>query len=626
MIFIFPKLLANIRQSANFPRYKKALSLLAQGRHANGQNLEKLQGKYSQLYSVRCSMVCRLILKKMPDGGWLLLDVLDNHNYNSLKNERWKAWIEEQQTKEIDLFDEDFQANESTVESKRIAVDDEQHKEVEFVEIAEPIFYNQQFNILDETQQKAINVSFPVVGHGPPGSGKTFFTFPAFKKNYLGSCEPIKEGERYSLVYSSLLKDLVEWMKDMWSQQVKIWQEEEFVNIDLSKFDIHFKTLEELYKDFFNLNKEFVGQDYFSEWFLNENNRQRINSIRVGEQKDETQYGLLLQRNCYSEFRVMSGYDCYEDYNRAISGRYSLFPERQRENVWKLYEAYISYLEKADKIDAAFFKLPLNKLGKKRIDFGVFDETQDFSRAQILSCKQLIRNNNICYLVGDHQATFGAASVIPYINSIFYDERIRNPGKNLKELEMFVLNSSYRCFAEAVSFVNFVLQFKYYAMGGQKAKDKNEFFYMKPLNQTDDGRILWVNDDELKSIEDNWKEDAGFAVITSKEFAREAEKKFNEYNVFTPEQIKGLQYPRILLYRLFEGEEGKKAAEAVKSYKLQQEKSDIIISTNPDGSLDHNQFFNHIFISALVLSSSLLFTSLAAKKIFHQQHELWLVS
>ncbi|STX49684.1 Ankyrin repeat protein [Legionella hackeliae] len=169
------------------------------------------------------------------------------------------------------------------------------------------------------------------------------------------------------------------------------------------------------------------------------------------------------------------------------------------------------------------------------------DEAQDFSYAQLESLYHLSAGN-LVYFLGDHQILFDGKSRLPFLSQLFY--------RNEKEFNAHQLSGSYRCSQAVVNVTNMLIQLKYQVTGG--AADKGELAHIVSAKEDDDqGELLWIDSysKELEALQQEAAKNTRFAVVTFPEFVDEAKKAFKTPLVFTPEQIKGLEYDAILVWR-----------------------------------------------------------------------------
>ena len=578
--------------------YQKAIAQFMEY-HSHGANLEKLhshQTAKNPLCSIRVNRSKRLILTPVKQNGtvtWLLVAVLDSHQYETLSKKN-KSWLAVQIKNALE-HDNDITTptTEGTpTEEPGLPYFHEEHG-IEF--------HNDQFFILDEHQQSAKLAPLPLLITGAPGSGKSSVALSLITQ-YAQNAN--KEGTR-RVLYITQSEALTEHMKLEW-EKIK-----EINSLDTQDYEVEFKTPQQLF-DELHANSSadkppaLVGQNEFITWFspftekelgVLKTARQSVRSKKNQESAEE----ILIRRlakcpeHAYQEFRTLCGYQSFEEYNDSVGSKHSLFATvEERRWLWSIYQKYADHLTLNKKIDLFFNEIAL----QKHYDLVLADEAQDLSRKQLRSLSDMTPSAQIVYCIGDHQRIHDSRSIVPFIKSIFWAK------PNKKEIHHLPLRASYRCPPKVVQLTNAVLQLQYHVTGG--SPDKNELFYVTSSESVEKGSFHWLetNSDLAPLIND--KNNADFVVITTPEFRAEAEALFGKERVFTPEEIKGLEYKHVLLYRILENERYKEATKIIEeSFKLHNnfdEKQPIQKANN--GSITHNVAFNELFVAITRSQSS----------------------
>src|SRR3990167_8949667 len=110
------------------------------------------------------------------------------------------------------------------------------------------------------------------------------------------------------------------------------------------------------------------------------------------------------------------------------------------------------------------------------------------------------------------------------------------------------LSTTYRCPKHIVSAANLVLRMKNTLLGGISDKDETPEI-MPKLGDESGGAVRIIDED---SLDRGLAQSTEFAIVTLPDFIEEARRIFNAELVFTPDQIKGLEYPTVALYRLLD--------------------------------------------------------------------------
>ncbi len=144
-------------------------------------------------------------------------------------------------------------------------------------------------------------------------------------------------------------------------------------------------------------------------------------------------------------------------------------------------------------------------------------------------------------------------------------------------------------------------------MGGTKLiKNKEELTYLNCSN-ANEGRITWPREDEIDLIANNHYENAGFAVITTPEYQKEAEEKFGEFRVYT-KFFSGLEFSHVLLYRFFqtEGWEEISKISIDKDFELSDNPSQSTQIKNDFGSFSFGYYYNNFYTAVTRSSKELM--------------------
>ena len=561
----------------NFDVYKDCLERFIKEPLQSGFKLEKLQGKNQPTYSIRYNEVVRLILNPVAtDKGqvWVMSDVLEHHEYGDAK-----ALSKEEEAEIKHLLESELsQARENT--ESRVEVSDR----VEYI--------NGQFIVFDDSQEEIKQGVYPLplIISGAPGSGKTSVLLLMVKQRYRSWHE--EKGDKLSPRILLLTKSpiLLEEMEREWGHICKL----EFDGVIEG---VEFKTPEMLYREQHPGKVDFKEERDFIIWYEQDAKKQR----QVGKNGERVDWDASL---IYQEFYSMSGYEKLEDYEGAVSSKFSLFSEQEtRFCLWRVYENYRDKLRRNQEVDLAFHPIKL----LSDYDLVGVDETQDLSRAQNKSLIQGHHHDNFVFNVGDHQRLFGSETTLPFLRSMFWDKH-RQSGMSCQVTHK-VLKASYRCSQKSAQVANAVLQLKYRAIGGSPYLDKNELVYIcsqKRLNDT--GSVQWLEKPEelefFKNNKDNVEED--FVVITSETLREEAIGLFGRHRVFTSKCFKGLQAKQVLLYQ-FMLQEGFKAANLAidKDFILQDPPTSVVKESTSNSSIRHGTLFNELFVATTRAEGSL---------------------
>lgn len=568
--------------------YTKALERFVEG--GNGANLEKLNhsGKnIPLLYSIRINDKERLILTPITVQGqqeWLIIEILEDHRYDKLiMPQMWLDGIVDNE--EYEQLQLQPSATDPTIKSSL---------NVRFIDNMKAIAYqNQHYIAFDEVQLASQEAPLPLIVSGAPGSGKTSLAL-VLLKNYINAHQCTEQFDE-KILYVAQSPLLVNDMKREWAQQLAL------LNAYPNKIRVEFMTLQELYENSHQGPSSALENEdsYFQSWFKEELDKQRTVLKTQNKNKDNRVVHIerLEHSVIYQEIRTLSGYSSSLDYINAVGNSSLLSDKMDREWLYRCYQDYLKHLQNIKSID-----LTLNAvLPQGTYNLVVVDEAQDFSRWQIKQLSSLAKEDSIVFCVGDHQQLYGSECIVPYIKGLFFSKE-----HNTTAVQHNVLQSSYRCPQAIIDFANVILRCKYYAIG--IAPNKNEIRFAQSLEKnTGSGALEWINDkNKLGKLLIQEQNNADFAVISPTIFTNEAAKLFGEDRVFTPEQIKGLEYQHILLYRIFEEPRFYALNPLFKDISAESISSSESILKSKDGHIKHSIPFNEIFVAITRVQSKIM--------------------
>lgn len=475
-------------------------------------------------------------------------DILTDHNYNKAKCLKLKY---EQMLRVINSSStqRDFENYRLKKESAASALEKAKEK-IYSINYLPVQCMNGRLFLYNSEQQKVLdNYTLPIVGLGSARSGKTSLTmsfiYDAISKGYGTKDKPI--------YYVAESKSLVKRMQDEWDAAL---------TPQSANINVIFIATEELVQRYYPEQVIYdtdEGDQSTQEKARNKKPCQywikdHIKSyLEANDTKNafnpENCFSLLLPHVIYAEFRIMSGYDTKEEYCKETEGeRKSHYTWAQKEILWGLYEAYLSYLSKNDLRHVAFTNLPLDIAAILALD-----EFPDNSHQMIKALLKFTKNGN-CILFGDyHQSLFDQHSKQDYLLKTI---------EKLKKLKITPVNLSYanQCSSEVVNLINNMLDLKFDHAGGKT--DDYQYTEVKCLANDIKGEVS-ISSPDFESEEDKellayLKEKAtnspNIVIITLPEFKNEVKKLFEDkVIVLTPEEAKGQHFKVVIIYRMLDG-------------------------------------------------------------------------
>ncbi|MDP1602172.1 MAG: AAA family ATPase [Legionella sp.] len=498
-------------------------------------HLEKLRNH--NVYSVRLNKADRLLFTthKVGDKSYLLiLDVVLEHNYpksrflgspSVLKNfmiAKEEALLEQITAGDFIVTTADF--------LKPLEVQEGEELKLQYVRMN---YFSQKFIVLNENQEEARTTELPVIITGAAGSGKT-----CVAKALLEQCRALQNPEGLYL-YVTASEGLASSMKTTW-EEVPAGEGE---NPDC----VHFMSYKDLLKAHVDeADKKIVDETYCRGWLEN-----YIRHYRKTPAKGSpvTPDFLTKQQEMQEEFRII----CSSSQYMSLGGRQSLFHDKS-EKIWleTAFQAYMKHLQTSNLIDPPFYPLEIGAF----YDVIVVDEAQDLSQLQLDLLAKMAKDRQIAFCTDSQQSLRDSQSKIPFLQSLVQDYH----GK----INQIDLPSSHRCPLRVIKAANAILSIKNILREGTGHKGEYVTISLSEKLQNEQGYVQWLTEksqDDLLMLRERAMTSKEFAVVAPPEhldeaialFKRAGEKK---PRVFTPKEIKGLQYKSILAFRLFDTKTG----------------------------------------------------------------------
>lgn len=493
--------------------YNKTIEKLLSGDYkAADLDLKNLKG--CRIYSVRVNDTDRLLFSTIEIGGkryLLLLDVVLNHKYEKSR------FFDPQVLKKYLKLHQETLSNYTIDEDSFVPSTDTFHfsdpeEKIEGFQALPAEYYNSGYIELTDEQEAIKRAVLPAVVSGPPGSGKSCMALSLLSQ--MASQQSESELPILYVTASAGLKENIQAM----------WEELPIAKTDLSS-RVKFLTYDELLESEAKENK-FVKEDCFIEWFSTYYKTNR----NLANDKLNAEPNII-----YQELRIASAYSP-EEYLKLGEKKCLIHDKTEKKKLLKIANDYAQYLKANKLLDPSLYQL---RVEKPRFAKVIADESQDLSHIQSKTLLALSENQQICYCMDSHQSLADNKSKRPYLQDLL--------GPAYKNLS---LTTAHRCPDHVVAMANQVIKLKRNIVGG--SADQQEFVAVPHSQRNISGDVKWITSadiDELKVLEKD-AASTQFAVITLPELVDEAKKKFGTPLVFTPEQIKGLEYEKVVVYQL----------------------------------------------------------------------------
>jgi hypothetical protein len=254
--------------------------------------------------------------------------------------------------------------------------------------------------------------------------------------------------------------------------------------------------------------------------------------------------------------------------------------EQQFKYCVKLYSRYIQYLEKESKIDLSLSVL--GPKGERTFDYIIVDETQDLSPREIENIS-LLRNSDTGVIVFNVDSNQHSNISLPvkYLKSHEYTKEVID-----------VLDASFRIPKDISNYAQAIVDVRSFVMQGVPDKDMIREFSSSNDNQ---GNVVHINFEDTRQLIDT----VSIAVIAFDDHDKEEVEQLLPHitQVFTADEIKGLEYETIIVYNPYD----KFSEILARHHEISWDKSQVKINLPKDiNTVDHdikilfNQFFTSV--------------------------------
>ena len=523
--------------------YEKDVERLLSGDYAPA-DLEKLTGH--DVYSFRLNGEGRLLFAthKVGDQDYLLmLEVLLTHDYQKsrfLRHGVLRHYVNQQRESfasaaaSAPAEDESlFKLADKATSLSLTARIQQRGNDLATLQVIPLEYYRQQFIQLKQPQQEAVLMQLPAVVSGEAGSGKSCVAIAllADQATLLSQTEAT-QGIR-TLLYVCESDQLARQMRS-------IWDEHPVATKLTSNLIVRFSTYHQLLREQGFLKKEGPDRDQersvvdrvdFDIWY-----QSYVTTSKKTAKTLQIPFYDILHETAYQEFRLCSAHQGIDSYLRLGKHHSLLQIEQERRWLWDAFSSYRDDCERRQCIHPAFYQA----LWRDQYDLVVVDESQDLSHGQLGALYHLANDGRVIFFMDNHQNLRDKRPKKPYLIQMIHEQN--------KVCSLAHLDTTYRCPINIARAASEVIRLTQCLAGGLAEKGESRELLAAT---TIDGSVLLFNEQTIRSSE--WvQQDKGtnFAVITTLELREDAKKLFKSPLVFTPDEIKGLEYPIIVVYHL----------------------------------------------------------------------------
>lgn len=471
-----------------------------------GTDLKKLRNH--NIYRIKTNKKGRILFADYEKGGkhyMLLLDYLPDHKYEKSKYLNPK-------------IAEKFRSQDYDPDTPGLMWEAITHDEMpELFETTHARFtlspldyYKSSFIAFNDFQGRALEERLPLLVSGPPGSGKTCVALSSLT-NYLSN--PENQNGKH-VVYVSFSEALAKTMEGYWNQ-LPLSEELGSTQVQFIGYNTLLKTTCEELGD-----SEQVTEQEVHQW---------LREKKVPNPK-----------SVIEEFQILSPHT-KEEY-LALGARQCLYHTREeKENIWKLFGEYKAWLREQNKYDIRF--MSMNRQGI--YDLMVVDEAQDLSPLALLCLFNLAKEGQISYFMDTQQDLEDSLSKRIHLKQLMYANNV--------EMSMKILPTVYRCPSSVLRLANRWLGVKALLLGGIADKEEYREILLENNESRNEGTVSWCTEKfEYTYIDLRYKYKETEIAIIAETKSDKALKSFKKHLLFTAEEIKGLEFPAIMLFKPFE--------------------------------------------------------------------------
>jgi hypothetical protein len=460
----------------------------------------------------------RLLMQFVRHDGetvCLFLEIIDNHAYDKSRFLRGARVDPDKIEQAPDVTAADVLAPDAAMPSARPARLTWLHPtRDQFVLLDKPIMF-------DDVQEAVRLQPVPVVVLGPAGSGKTAVTLTKLRE---------ASGRVLYVTQSAYLAQSARGLYGAHHYENDS-QEVEFLS----------------YREFLETIKVPVGTEVrfadFEPWF--QRHRAALRDVAQGTDAFAV----------FEEFRGVIGARpdaslSLGDY-QALGVRQSLFPTgAARTAIHGLFGRYVAWLSESGHYDLNLVAHAWRPLAEPVYDFVVIDEVQDFTNAQLALILATLKNPKNFLLCGDaHQIVHPNFFSWAAVRALFWQGAA---GDDVGSGQISVLRANFRNTQSVTNIANRLLRIKQARFG---SIDRESSFLVECASgQAGLVQLLPGKDSTLRDLDLRSRASVHHAVIVLRDEDKPAAReRFRTPLIFSVHEVKGLEYPHVILFNLISG-------------------------------------------------------------------------
>ena len=239
-----------------------------------------------------------------------------------------------------------------------------------------------------------------------------------------------------------------------------------------------------------------------------------------------------------------------DDY-QALGVRQSLFPAGEaRAAIHGLFGRYVAWLNESGYYDLNLVAHAWRKLAEPTYDFMVIDEVQDFTNAQLALILATLKNPKHFLLCGDaHQIVHPNFFSWAAVRALFWQCAA---GEDVGSGQISVLRANFRNTQSVTDIANRLLRIKQARFGS--IDRESSFLVDCASSEAGSAQLLGGKDATLRDLDARSRVSVQYAVIVLRdEDKAAARERFRTPLIFSVHEVKGLEYPHVILFSLISG-------------------------------------------------------------------------
>ena len=239
-----------------------------------------------------------------------------------------------------------------------------------------------------------------------------------------------------------------------------------------------------------------------------------------------------------------------DDY-QALGVRRSLFPVgAARAAIHALFGRYVTWLNQSGHYDLNLVAHAWRQLAEPAYDFVVIDEVQDFTNAQLALILATLKNPKHFLLCGDaHQIVHPNFFSWAAVRALFWQDAA---GEDVGSGQIAVLRANFRNTQSVTDIANRLLRIKQARFG---SIDRESSFLVECASgEAGSVQLLAGKDSILRDLDARSRASVHHAVIVLRDEDKlAARERFRTPLIFSVHEVKGLEYPHVILFNLISG-------------------------------------------------------------------------